>query len=237
MLDETKGTPGTPKEDDSKDAPKGTPKEKGKIFTVAEIDKIKSDAAAMGQGREKKVADQEKEVLNQELQSTKSRLDALEREANESHLAEARAGGSETLSAYQREQATAKREKDAADKDRDLARREEQLKVDREAVDKESSAVSIANLAKKHGLETETLESLGISDPEVLERVAEKLAGVKPVKTELGEGEEIPSGEAPELTPDTGEGSGSGGGPLTAENVEGSSIAAVDKALGKAPDK
>jgi len=236
MVDETKGTPGTNPDGTPKDESKGTPKDKGKNYTDAAIEKIKSDAAAMGQGRERKIADQEKSALTQELESTKSRLDALEREANETRYAEARAGGQETLSAYQKEQAFGKLQRELDDLKRDLARQQEQIKIDREEVDKDRHVVSVAYLAAKHGLETETLESLGISDPETLERVAEKLAGAKPNSPEVEEGEETPSGEAPELIPDSSEGTGSVGGPLTAEGVEKSSIASIDKALGKASE-
>ena len=220
---------------DTSGKPKGTSKDKGKLYTEEALAKIRSDAAAEA-GRQRVAAERERDALKQDLQSTNNRLDTLEREQNESRFAEARAGGPETLTAYQREQGATKLQRELDDLKRDLTRREEQLKVDREAVDKDRSVVSVAYLAAKHGLETEVLESLGISDPEVLERVAERLAGAKPVKEpgSVLEGEEIPSGEASELVVDSGEGTGGGVGALTAENVEGSSIAAVEKALEKA---
>ncbi len=219
---------------DTSGKPKGTSKDKGKLYTEEALAKIRSDAAAEA-GRQRKVAETERDTLKQDLQTVTSRLDVLSREMEESRLAEARAGGPETLSAYQKEQGTTKRERELQDQTRDLTRREEQLKADREAVDKDRSVVSVAYLAAKHGLEVEELESLGISDPEVLGRVAEKLAAGKPAKTEPGlEGEEIPSGEAPELIVDSGEGTGGGVGTLTTESVEGSSVAAVEKALEKA---
>lgn len=237
MPDETKGSKDnlTAEPGGSSSGTKGTSKDKGKLYTEEALAKIRSDAAAEA-GRQRKAAELERDALKDRLEATNSRLDNLEREQNESRYAEARAGGSETLSAYQREQATIKQEKELQDKIRDLARREEQVKADREAVDKDRHVVSVAFLAAKHGLEPDALESLGISDPEVLERVAERLAGAKPAKepgSEL-ESEEIPSGEAPELFSDSGEGTGGGVGTLTAENVEGSSIAAVEKALEKA---
>ena len=238
MVDETKGTPGTNPDGTPKDESKGTPKNKGKNYTDAEIEKIKSDAASMGHGREKKVADQEKAVLTQELESTKSRLDALEREATEARYADAKAGGPEALTAYQKEQGAGKLQRELDDLKRELNRREEQLKVDREAVDKDKHTISVASLAAKHGLETDELESLGINDTEALERVAIKLAAGRP-KTEPGEGGEegdTPSGEVPELVPDSSEGTGSVEGTLTAESVGKGSIASVAKALEKTSD-
>ena len=214
MSDEAKGTPtdeskgkGTPT-----DESKGTPKDKGKgkLYTVAQIDKIKSDAAAMGQGRAEKVAAQEKGALTQELQSTKSRLDALESQVNESRLADAR-GDPDKLRAYQQDQATRKREREVAEREREANRREEQIKTDRAEVDKDRGVVSIAYIAAKHGLETEDLESLGISDHDTLEKVAEALAAGK-AKAPEGEGEkgaEGGEGEG-EFKPDSGETAGSG---------------------------
>ena len=176
-----------------------TSKDKGKLYTDAQIAKIKSDTAAVA-GRQRKAAEHERDSLKQELQSTTSRLDALEREIDESRLAEAR-GDPEQLRTYQREQATKKREREVADQIRDLARREEQLKSDRAEVDKDRGIVSIAYIAAEHGLEIEELESLGISDHDTLERVAAKLAGSKPKETGTEEGEEIPTAG---LTPDSG---------------------------------
>ncbi|GAH67173.1 unnamed protein product, partial [marine sediment metagenome] len=181
-------------------------------YTAAEIDRIKADSASMGQGRAEKVAKQEKETLTQELQSTKTRLDALEARANEARLAEAR-GDPVKLRTYQGEQAVATRERQVEEQIRDIARREGQLKADREEVNRDKGVVSIAYVAAKHGLEVEDLESLGISDPDALEKVAVKLAAAgKPPETE----EEKTAREAREaageekLDLDTGEGSGSG---------------------------
>ena len=157
-MDETKK-----RKDDSTAAPgdtsggtKGTSKDKGKLYTEAQIAKFKSDAAAEA-GRQRKAAEQERDSLKQELESNNNRLDSLEREANESRLAEAR-DNPEQLRAYQRDQANTKRERDAVDKERDLARREAQLKADRAEVDKDKGVVSIAYIAAKHGLEVERLE-------------------------------------------------------------------------------
>lgn len=202
MPDEPKGTP--------KDESKGTPKDKGKLYSEAEIAKIKSDSAAMSDGRRAKAVEKERDTLKQELQATTSRLDALERERDESRLAEAR-GDPDQLRAYQREQELRKLERQVTEMQADLARREGQLKEDRAEVDKDRGVVSIAYIAAKHGLETEELESLGISDPEALERVAERLAAAKP-KGEGGEGE---GGEGKgegegEFTPDSGVTTGSG---------------------------
>lgn len=212
-----------------------TSKDKGKLYTDAQIAKIKSDAAAEA-GRQRKAAEQERDSLKQELQTTTSRLDTLEREVNESRLAEAR-GDPDQLRAYQRDQATTRRERELADRERDLNRREEQLKTDRAELDKDRGVVSIAYVAAKHGLETEELESLGISDQDVLERVAEKLAARKSAESgngEDGKGEETPSGEATELMADSGEGVGGEAGALTSENIESMSMGSLEKAIEKA---
>ncbi|MBA7651171.1 hypothetical protein ES703_58986 [subsurface metagenome] len=212
--DETKGTPGDESKGKGtpKDESKGTPKDKGKLYTVAQIDKLKSDAAAMGQGRAEKVAKQEKDALTSELESMKGRFDALEGQANETRLAEAR-GDPVKLQAYQRDQAVGKREQVVADKERDLIRREGQVKTDRAEIDKDKGVVSVAYLAAKHGLEVEKLESYGITDPEALEKVAVDLAAAgKPPETEeektAREAREAAGEEKLEL--DSGEGSGSG---------------------------
>ena len=211
---------------------KGTSKDKGKTYTDADIVKIQNDAKAEA-GRLQKAAEVERDSLKQDLQTANSRLDTLEKERDESRLAEVR-GDPEQLRSYQREQTATKREREMADKERDLANREEQLKTDRAGVDKDRHVVSVAYLAAKHGLETEELESLGISDPDTLERVAEKLAGAKPKETEpvLEEGE-TPSGEAQEFNHDSGETTGGVAGALTVESVEKSSVASVEKALEK----
>ena len=185
--DETKGTPQDESKGTPKDESKGTPKKaKGKLYTEEAIAKLKSDSAAMAQGRAEKVAKQEKEALTQELQDNKNRLDALEREANESRLAEAR-GDPTKLRDYQRDQAAARLTREQADKGRDLARREAQLKIDREQVDEDKGVVSVAYVAAKHGLKTETLEELGITDLETLEKVAVKLAAAKPKEPGKGD--------------------------------------------------
>ena len=183
---------------------KGTSKSKGKVFTDAEITKIKSDTAAEA-GRLRKAAEKERDTLKGDLQSTVSRLDSLERERDESRLAEAEAGGNpDELRSYRREQAVTKRDRQVSDRERDLVRREEQLKSDRLAIDADKRVISIAYIAAKHGLETEELESLDISDPDTLEKVAEKLAAARP-KTGEGE-EETPGGETEEaFVPDSGE--------------------------------
>jgi len=232
--DETTGTPGTNPDGTPKDETKGTPKKaKGKLYTEAEIAKFKSDAAAMGQGRAEKVAKQEKEALTQELQDTKNRMDALEREVNETQLAEAR-GDSTKLRAYQREQATTKREREVADKERDVARREAQLKSDREEVDRDKGVVSVAYVAAKHGLETETLEELGISDMETLEKVAARLAaaGKQPETEEEKTAREAREAAGEEgIEPDAGETAGGAG---TLEALE---KANVDFSEGKITEK
>lgn len=70
-----------------------------------------------------------------------------------------------------------------------MTRREAQLKAGAEALATDKGVVTIAYIAAKHGLETEVLESLGISDEETLEKVAEKLAAAKPKEGEEGEEE------------------------------------------------
>ena len=201
--DDTKGTPADASERNSKDDSKGTPKkDTGKLYTQAAIDKLKSDAAAMAQGRAEKTASQEKTALTSELQSTQSRLDALEAQVNEARLAEVR-GDPEKLTAYQRDQATTQRERRAADQEKDIARREGLLKADREDLDKARGTTAIATIAAKHGLAPERLEKLGISDLETLEKVAEEMKPA-PVKDESGKDDEG------KLNLDSGDGSGSG---------------------------
>jgi len=213
--DNSTATPG-----ESSGGTKGTSKDKGKVFTDAQIAKIKSDAAAEA-GRQRKAAEQERDSLKQDLQSTTSRLDALEREQDESRLAEAR-GDPDQLRAYQKEQELKKLERQVTELQNDLTRREGQLKEERTQLDKDRGVVSIAYIAAKHGLETEELESLGISDPDTLEKVAEKLATAKPKEPGTGEeggegGEETtPGGE--EFTPDSGV--TTGGGEPTREQLE-----------------
>jgi len=209
MLDETEGTAqdtSSGKTGQSSSSKSGSTSKKGKLYTESAISKIKSDAAAEA-GRLRKAAEQERDTLKQDLQSTTSRLDNLERDTNESRLAEARAGGDEHLLLYNREEAVKKRERQVEETLRDITRREGQVKADRTEVDKDKAVVSTAYIAAKHGLETEELESLGISDPEALEKVAEKLAKLKGGEGE-GEGGEGEGEE--EFMPDTGETTGSG---------------------------
>jgi len=216
---------------------KGTSKDKGKLYTDAQIHQIKTSAGAEA-GRLRQSAERERDSLKEQLQSTTSRLNALESAMNESRLAEAR-DNPELLPIYQREQTLTRREREADELQRDLARREEQLKIDRADVDKDRGVVSIAYIAAKHGLETEELESLGISDHETLEKVAEKLAVAKPKESEPGEGEEGGEGGEGEgeFTPDSGEGTGGGAGALTTESVEKMPIASLEKAIEKAGQK
>lgn len=211
-----------------------TSKDKGKLYTVAEIDKIKSDSAAEA-GRKRVAAEGERDSLTQDLESTRSRLDSLEKEVNESRLAEAR-NDPEALRIYQREQAIVKRERAVGDKERDVTSRESALKDERVAIDKDKSVVSIAYIAAKHGLDAEKLESFGISDPEALKKVAEELAAAKPPEPGKGEGEGEGEGEE-EFTPDSGEGTGGGAEALTAEAIEKMPIASVEKAIEKAEPK
>ncbi len=174
--DDLKGTQADDSKRNSNDDSKGTPKKnKGKLYTDAQIAKFKSDSANMAQGRAEVKAKQEKDALDQELQSYKTRLDALEGERNEDRLAEAR-GDDDKMRTYQRENTLRTRERQADERDRDLTRREGQVKADRAEVDKDIGVVSIATIAAKHGIDQERLEKLGITDPEQLEKVAEELA-------------------------------------------------------------
>jgi len=233
-LDETKGT-----EQDTTSGKTGqssgskggtTSKDKGKLYTDAQIAKIKSDAAAEA-GRQRKAAEVERDSLKQDLQSTTGRLDTLEREINESRLAEAR-GDPDQLRIFQREQALTKLQREVEAMQANLTNREGQLKEDRAEVDKDRGVVAIAYIAAKHGLEPDKLESYGISDPEVLEKVAADLAAAKPAEPGEGEGEGE-EGEAEAFVPDSGETTG-GAGALTAESVEKMPIASVEKAIEKA---
>lgn len=215
-----------------------TSKDKGKLYTGAQIKKIESDAAAKA-GRERKAAEDERDTLKTSLESTTRRLDALELEQNEARLAEAR-GDPDKLRAYQQDQDRAKRQRTLDDKEADLTAREAKLKTDRAAVDTDLGVVNVAYVAAQHGLKTEDLEGLGITDQEALEKVAERLAAAGP-KGEAegegeGEGEEEGAAAAEELSPDSGEGTGAGPKTLTTEGVEKSSMSDIEKALDKAEE-
>jgi len=203
----------------SSEGKQGTSKDKGKLYTEAQIHQIKTSAGAEA-GRLRKAAEQERDSLKEQLQSVTGRLNSLESEVNESRLAEIR-GDPDQLRAFQREQELKKLERQVTELQRDLTRREEQLKADRAEVDKDRGVVSLAYIAAKHGLETEELESLGISDHDTLEKVAEKLATAKPKGKggEGGEGEgEGEEGEWEGFVPDSGE--TTGGGEPTQEQLE-----------------
>ncbi len=214
-MDETKGaeqdtTSGKPGQ--SSDGKGGTTsKDKGRLYSAADIAKVISDAKSEA-GRLQKAAEQARDSLTGQLQTVSKRLNELEKTEDESRLAEAR-GDPSQLRLYQREQAVKTRERAAEEKEGDLKNREGQLKTDRADVDKDKGVVSVAYLAAKHGLKTEDLESLGISDPEALERVAEQLAAAKGGQGDKGgEGKE---GEEGEFSPDSSEGTGGPGTPTT----------------------
>jgi len=228
--DETKGTPGTNPNGTPKDDSKGTPKkDKGKLYTVAQIDKLKSDAAAMGQGRAEKVANQEKEALTSELQSTKGRLDALEAQERETRLAEAR-GDATKMHAFQSEEALAKERRQVEEDRKDLTRQQGQLKTAQEELKQGQGTMSVAYIAASHGLKVEDLEEFSDLSPEALEKLAVKLAAAAGGK---GKGEDADrqayqaletdaereafveahpdfEPEGGEFQPDSGEGSGQG---------------------------
>lgn len=211
-----------------------------KTFTKSEVDKMLDEKHSK---LDKTIAQltSERDTLKKDLESNKSRLDALEREQNESRLAEAR-NDPEALRIYQREQTLVKRERQVEERDRDMTRREGQLKEDRAEVDKDRGVVSIAYIAAKYGLDTEELESLGISDPDTLEKVAEKLAAGKAKGTGEGEGGEGEGGEGEggegegEFKPDSGEGAGGAGKP-THEQREKMSMAEYAKQVAKEQGK
>lgn len=182
---------------------KGTSKDKGKLFTEAQIHQIKTSAGGEA-GRLRQAAERERDALKEQVQSVTKRLSSLESEVNEARLAEAR-GDPESMRTYQRELAITKRERTAEDRDGDLLRREATLKTDRETIDVDKGKVAVAVLAAEHGLEVADLESLGITDYETLEKVAAKLAASKPKPK--GEGEE----EEEEQEFDTGETTGGKG--------------------------
>ncbi len=199
--DETKGTSTDDSKGSSKDDSKGTPKkDKGTLYSKEAIAKLKSDSASMGQGRAEAIAKQEKAALTLELDSIKSRFDALEDQGNEARLAEAR-GDPAKLTAYQLDQANRKRERAVTDSEADMVRREGLLKTGEEALKESQGSASIAIVAAKHGLKTAALEELGITDPEALEKVAVKLAAAgKPPETP----EEKTAREAKEKAEETG---------------------------------
>jgi len=237
MLDETKGgnqDKSSGETGQTSGGKGGSTSKKGKTYTDAEIQKIRSDAAAEA-GRLRKAAEQERDSLRESLQTTRSRLDAIESQMNESRLAEVR-GDPDRLRSYQHEQTQTRRERELDDRESELSRREAQLKSDREEVDKDRSVVNIAYVAAKHGLETDDLESLGISDLDVLDKVAEKIAAGKP-KDESNENEEEeteePNTSSEELIPDSARTIG-GAQTLTSESAEKMPISSLEKAIEKA---
>jgi len=96
-----------------------TSKDKGKLYTAADILKIQNDAKSEA-GRLQKVAEQERDSLKGQLQTVSNRLDELDRKADEDRLAEAR-GDPDQLRIYQREQAIKERERQVASKEADFA--------------------------------------------------------------------------------------------------------------------
>lgn len=215
-----------------------TSKKEGKLYTTADIEKIKSDAITPI-GREKKAAEEKAANLERTLTTTKSRLDDLERERDESRLAEAR-GDPAALKIYQREQAIIRRERDVEAKETDVQTREAALKTERESIDGDKHKVNLAYIAAKHGIDQDELEGLGIRDAEALEKVAEKIAAKAKGGEGKGEGEGEGEGgegaEGAEYQPDSGEGAGGKTKALTTEAVEEMSMADVDQALSKAKE-
>jgi len=210
-------------------AKKGGITSKGKSYTDEQIAKIRSDAAAEA-GRQRKAAEDKSKRLEGELQSVTSRLDSIERERNESLLAEAR-GDPDKLRNYQSEQTLSQRQREFEKRERDIIQREEQYKVDVEQLSKDRSVVSVAYVAAKHGLEPADLEDLGISDPDQLDKVAERIAARGTAAKTGGEGGEGGEDED-EFNPDSGDTLGGGGDKsLTTESAEKMNMASLEKAL------
>lgn len=231
-----------------------TSTKKAKVYTEKDIVKIRSDAAAeTGRATSaQETAEGERDAAKKALESLKNRFDTLEAEVDQTRLAEDR-GDPVALRQYQREQTVKKRERAAEEKELDLETREAALGTERKAVDGDKLKVDISFIAAKHGLEVEDLEGLGITDPEALEKVAEKLATGKG----KGEGEDADQQayqaletdeekeafveahpgfepEGGEFEPDPGGGEGAGPGALTTESVEEMPTEKVEAALKKA---
>jgi len=112
--------------------------------------------------------------------------------------------------------------KDLFKKLKGLKRKKKLSKEAQAELDKDKGVISIAYIAAKHGLETQELEELGISDVDVLDKIATKLAAAKPKEEAKeveggGEGSEEGEEEVP-FVPDSSEGTG-GVGRLTDEQI------------------
>ena len=196
-MDETKETAQGNSEKTTSGSEAGTTSDKkGKTFTEEQVQKSLSDAKAEF-GRERVTLTKERDALKSDLESTTSRLGDLEKRINETELEGIR-DNPELLKAYQQRQDLGTKAKALEVKERELAQREAQIKADVDTIASERKGATVASTAVKYGLNIEVLDSLGVDDPEALDKVAAAIVAGKPKTSEGGEG----------IIPDSGMSSG-----------------------------
>ena len=181
---------------------------KEKTYTEREVTKMVSDIKAAAGREQKKLADQI-EAARQDGEKANNRLNELQKQIDEAELDKAR-DDPELLKLYQRKRETEDKVKDIESRERNLAKREAQIESDKKAIAEANVEAMVVEVALNYGLNIETLEDLGITDREQLDKVAAKIAAFKPPPKK--EGEEG-------LKPDSGISSGGEHTP-TAEELE-----------------
>jgi len=204
-MDETGKATQDAKTSGSKDTTTSGGKEK--TYTEQEVTKMVSDIKAAAGREQKKLADQI-EAARQDAEKANQRLNELQKQIDEAELDKAR-DDPELLKLYQRKRETEDKVRSIESRERDLTKREAQLESDKKAIAEANAEAMVVEVALKYGLSIETLENLGITDREQLDKVAGAIATSKPPPKE-GEGE---------LTPDSGISSGGEHTP-TAEELE-----------------
>ena len=147
---------------------------KEKTYTEREVTKMVSDMKAAAGREQKKLADQI-EAARQDGEKANNRLNELQKQIDEAELDKAR-DDPELLKLYQRKRETEDKVKDIESRERDLAKREAQLESDKKAIAEANVEAMVVEVALKYGLSIETLENLGITDREQLDKVAERIA-------------------------------------------------------------
>jgi chromosome segregation ATPase len=173
-------------------------------FTKADLEKARSDALAE-KGREvKEVSEKlksvstERDSLQQKLDDHKTIVDDLQKRIDDLELQAV--GDDPDAKAALRQKKEAKREaeslvKKAREQLVEVTKREEQAKADLDAANKAKLEVHISKLSTKYGVNEDWLSGLNVSDPTILEQIAEK-AGKRvedsktkkePIKPDSGE--------------------------------------------------
>ena len=182
---------------------------KEKTYTEQEVTKMVSDIKAAAGREQKKLADQI-EAARQDGEKANNRFNELQKQIDEAELDKVR-DDPELLKLYQRKRETEDKVKGIESRERDLAKREAQLESDKKAIAEANQEAMVVEVALNYGLSIETLEDLGITDREQLDKVAERIAAFTKTSSEK-EGEEG-------LKPDSGISSGGEHTP-TAEELE-----------------